>query len=242
MELRYTGVSLGYQGKKALIDVEIRLKAGQRLALVGPNGAGKSTLIKSMLGQSEILGGTAIIPPRDVIGYVPQSGDLDPDFPVSVQQVVMMGRYRSLGWWRPVRKADRQAVAEALDQVGLTDKARNRFGTLSGGQRQRVLLARAIVAQPQLLLLDEPFNGVDAVSQDAIVTVLRDLSAAGTALVLSTHDLAVARDLADLICLLNGRQFAVGTPGETLTASSLRPVYAHRALDLADGRLVLVDP
>ncbi|MDI6101690.1 metal ABC transporter ATP-binding protein [Actinoplanes sp. NEAU-A12] len=246
--LRYTNVSVGYQGTPVVTGVDLELSAGQRLALVGPNGAGKSTLIKSILGLAQILAGTAVVlgnPParaRGLTGYVPQTDTLDADFPVSVRQVVMMGRYRQLGWWRPVRAADRQAVERALDRVGLADRARHRFGTLSGGQRQRVLLARAIAAQPRLLLLDEPFNGVDAVSQEAIVRVLRELSAAGTALVLSTHDLAVARDLADLVCLVNGRQWAVGPPAETLTAGPLRRTYGSSAIDVADGRMVLVEP
>ncbi|MEV6494731.1 ATP-binding cassette domain-containing protein, partial [Actinoplanes sp. NPDC051633] len=120
--------------------------------------------------------------------------------------------------------------------------AGHRFGTLSGGQRQRVLLARAIAAEPRLLLLDEPFNGVDAVSQDAIVRVLRELTASGTALVLSTHDLRVARDLADLVCLLNGRQWAVGPPADALTAESLCRAYGRQAIDLTDGRMMLVEP
>jgi manganese/iron transport system ATP-binding protein len=246
--LRLAGVSVGYQGRPVVTGVDLELGAGQRLALVGPNGAGKSTLIKSVLGLAEILSGSATVldrPParaRAHTGYVPQTGNLDPDFPVSVRQVVMMGRYQQLGWWRPTRAADRHAVTEALDRVGLADRARHRFGLLSGGQRQRVLLARAIVAQPRLLLLDEPFNGVDAVSQDAILRVLRDLSTTGTALVISTHDLALARDLADLVCLVNGRQWAVGTPGETLTAGPLRQTYGSAALDLDNGRMVLVEP
>ncbi|WP_229075015.1 metal ABC transporter ATP-binding protein [Actinoplanes sp. DH11] len=246
--LRYAGVSVGYQGTPVLTGVDLELGAGQRLALVGPNGAGKSTLIKSVLGLAPVLGGTAQVLGRDPAaarartGYVSQTDTLDADFPVSVRQVVTMGRYQRLGWWRPVRGADRRAVTEALERVGLADRAGHRFGTLSGGQRQRVLLARAIVSQPALLLLDEPFNGVDAISQEAIVTVLRDLSAAGTALVLSTHDLTVARDLADLVCLINGRQWAVGTPDETLTAGSLRQTYGRSAIDLSDGRMVLVEP
>ncbi|MEV4280549.1 metal ABC transporter ATP-binding protein [Actinoplanes xinjiangensis] len=246
--LRLAGVSVGYQGRPVVTGVDLELRPGQRLALVGPNGAGKSTLIKSVLGLAEIIDGSATVldrapaHARAFTGYVPQTGNLDPDFPVSARQVVMMGRYRRLGWWRPARAADRRAVTEALDRVGLADRAGLRFGLLSGGQRQRVLLARAIAAQPRLLLLDEPFNGVDAVSQEAIVRVLRDLSAAGTALVISTHDLAVARDLADLVCLVNGRQWAVGTPGETLTAGPLRQTYGSAALDLENGRMVLVDP
>jgi manganese/iron transport system ATP-binding protein len=246
--LRYAGVSVGYHGTPVLTHVDLDLKPGQRLALVGPNGAGKSTLIKSVLGLVPVLAGSATVlgthpaAARGRAGYVPQTDTLDADFPVSVRHVVMMGRYRRIGWWRPARAADRRAVADALDRVGLADRARHRFGTLSGGQRQRVLLARAIAAEPRLLLLDEPFNGVDALSQDAIVGVLRELAQGGTALVLSTHDLSVARDLADVVCLLNGRQWAVGPPAETLTAEPLRQTYGSHAVDLDGGRIMLVEP
>ena len=245
--LRFSGVTVGYHGTPVLTHVDLDLPAGQRLALVGPNGAGKSTLIRSVLGLAQVLGGTAAVlgrtpaQARGLAGYVPQIDTLDADFPVTAAQVVLMGRYRRIGWWRPTRAADRRIAREALDRVGLADRATKPFGMLSGGQRQRVLLARAIAAEPRLLLLDEPFNGVDAVSQDAIVTVLRELTAAGTALVLSTHDLTVARDLADQVCLLNGRQWAVGPPGETLTAAALHRTYGGHAVDLVDGRTVLVE-
>jgi manganese/iron transport system ATP-binding protein len=246
--LDYRGVSVGYHGRPVLTHVNLRLSAGQRVALVGPNGAGKSTLIRSVLGLVPVLGGEATVlgrgpaQARQDIGYVPQIDSLDADFPVTAAQVVMMGRYRRIGWWRPTGAADRRAVHDALARVGLADQAKRHFGVLSGGQRQRVLLARALAADPRLLLLDEPFNGVDAVSQEAILSVLRELSAAGTALVLSTHDLTVARELADVVCLLNRRQWAVGTPAETLTAESLRLAYSGHAVDLADGRTVLVEP
>ncbi|GAA3345058.1 metal ABC transporter ATP-binding protein [Amorphoplanes nipponensis] len=246
--LRYAGVSLGYHGTPVLTDVELTLAGGQRLALVGPNGAGKSTLIKSVLGLVPVLGGTATVlggapaGARHRTGYVPQTGSLDADFPVTAAQVVMMGRYRRIGWWRPTRAVDRRAVREALDRVGLADRAGTHFGILSGGQRQRVLLARALAAEPELLLLDEPFNGVDAVSQEAVVRVLRELGAAGTALVLSTHDLTVARELADQVCLLNGRQWAIGPPAAALTGDILRRAYGGHAVDVGDGRTVLVEP
>ncbi|MDG4838544.1 metal ABC transporter ATP-binding protein [Micromonospora sp. WMMD967] len=246
--LRYTEVSVGYHGTPVLTDVNLDLLPGQRLALIGPNGAGKSTLIKSMLGLVPVLAGTSTVlgrtpsHARTSTGYVPQTDSLDADFPVTAGQVVMMGRYRRIGWWRPTRSADRQAAHQALDRLGLADHARTHFGVLSGGQRQRVLLARAIAGEPRLLLLDEPFNGVDAVSQDAILSVLRDLSAAGTTVVLSTHDLTLAHELADTVCVLNGRQWAVGRPGETLTADTLRRAYGGHAIEVADSRTVLVEP
>ncbi|GAA2853637.1 manganese ABC transporter ATP-binding protein [Actinoplanes cyaneus] len=246
--LTYSAVSVGYQGTPVLTHVDLELAPGQTVALVGPNGAGKSTLIKSILGLVPVLAGAATVlgdhpaAARGRAGYVPQTDTLDADFPVSVRQVVMMGRYRRIGWWRPAGKDDRRAVSEALDRVGLAGRAGHRFGTLSGGQRQRVLLARAIASEPRLLLLDEPFNGVDAVSQDAIVRVLRDLTGSGTALVISTHDLQVARDLADLVCLINGRQWAAGPPAATLTEQNLRRTYGGSTISLADGRMVLVEP
>jgi ABC-type Mn2+/Zn2+ transport system ATPase subunit len=225
MVLRYADVCVGYRGTPVLTDVDLEVRAGERLLLVGPNGAGKSTLIKSMVGLADVLGGTADGPDRQQCGYVPQIGELDADFPVTALQVVLMGRYRRIGWWRPTRPVDRRAAREALDRVGLSEKAGRQFGVLSGGQRQRVLLARALAAEPRLLLLDEPFNGIDVVSQEAILAVLRQVTGAGAALVLSTHDLTLARDLADVVCLVNGRQWAAGPPGVTLTAEALSRAY-----------------
>jgi manganese/iron transport system ATP-binding protein len=240
--VRYAGVSVGYRGTPVLTGVHLEVGPGGRLVLVGPNGAGKSTLIKSMLGLADVLGGVAEVPDRAQCGYVPQAGELDTAFPVTARQVVLMGRYRRIGWWRPTRPADRRAAREALDRVGLADRAATPFGLLSGGQRQRVLLARALAADPRLLLLDEPFNGIDVVSQEAILTVLRSVTAAGASLVLSTHDLALARALADVVCLVNGRQWAAGPPAATLTAENLRRAYGGHAIELADGRTVLVEP
>jgi len=229
------------------LDVDVSAEQGDVVALVGPNGAGKSTLIKAALGLAQVVTGTAEVlgtspvRARGDTGYVPQLDALDPDFPVSAHQVVLMGRYRRIGWWRPTGRADRQLAHEALDRVGLGGKARHRFGVLSGGQRQRVLIARALVSRPLLLLLDEPFNGVDATSQMAVLTVLGELAVAGTAVVVSTHDLSVARDIADVVCLLNGRQWAAGAPPETLTADRLRATYGGNTVTLPDGRDMLVE-
>ncbi|GIM92199.1 metal ABC transporter ATP-binding protein [Paractinoplanes toevensis] len=221
--LRLDSAALGYRGHVVLEDVDLALAPGQVLALVGPNGAGKSTLIKSVVGLAEVAAGSVLAP--GPIGYVPQSGLVDQDFPVSALQVVLMGRYRRIGWWRPTGRADRQVALDALALVGLAARARDRFGLLSGGQRQRVLVARALVAAPRLLLLDEPFNGVDALSRDAILRVLKAAAADGTAIVISTHNLDLARSHADLVSLLNGRQHAAGPPSSTLTPELLRQAY-----------------
>jgi manganese/iron transport system ATP-binding protein len=232
--LRFAGADLGYRGRTVLRGVDFTLPAGRAVALVGPNGAGKSTLIKAVLGMAQVVAGSVEVnagPPA----YVPQLDTLDADFPVSAGQVVLMGRYRAAGWWRPTSAADRRIAADALDRVGLADRAKVRFGLLSGGQRQRVLVARALAARPRVLLLDEPFNGVDATSREAILRVLAELTTAGTALVLSTHDLDVARRVGDVVCLLNTRQFAAGAPGDVLTAPLLRAAYGSQAVVLAEA-------
>jgi manganese/iron transport system ATP-binding protein len=246
--LRFTQAGVGYGGRAVLAGVTFDLPAGRTVALVGPNGGGKSTLIRSVLGMADVVDGEVTVlggAPGRVLGqiaYVPQLDTLDADFPVSAAHVVLMGRYRRIGWWRPTRAIDRRIAAEALARVGLADRAGDRFGLLSGGQRQRVLVARALAAQPRLLLLDEPFNGVDAVNQQAVLRIFAELVADGTAVLVSTHDLAVARQLADVVCLLNGRQHAAGPPADTLTPDLLRQTYASQAIDLGDGRTVLVQP
>ncbi|MGW4463705.1 metal ABC transporter ATP-binding protein [Micromonospora sp. NPDC004704] len=246
--LRFSQASVGYAGRTVLTGVHLAVSPGEALALVGPNGAGKSTLIKAVLGLAQVLHGSLTIlgepsaRSRGRAAYVPQIDSLDADFPVSAGQVVLMGRYRHTGWLRPPGRADRRLAAEALDRVGLADRARTRFGLLSGGQRQRVLLARAIAAQPRLLLLDEPFNGLDAPSQEEILRVMAQLRAAGTALVVSTHDLGIARDACDTVCLLNGRQYGFGPVGETLSPALLRRTYGNHAVELDGGATMLVEP
>lgn len=246
--LRFSGASVGYAGRAVLTGLDLWVDPGGALALVGPNGAGKSTLIKAVLGLAQVLDGSLTVlgrPPagsRGQAAYVPQVDSLDADFPVSAGQVVLMGRYRHAGWLRPPGRADRRIAAEALARVGLADRARDRFGLLSGGQRQRVLLARAIAAQPRLLLLDEPFNGLDAPSQEEILRVMAQLRTEGTALVVSTHDLAVARDACGTVCLLNGRQCAFGPVDRTLSPDLLRQTYGSQAVELSGGTTMLVEP
>ncbi|TXC99812.1 metal ABC transporter ATP-binding protein [Streptomyces sp. ISID311] len=235
---------LSYGSKVVLDDVHGSVPRGRALALVGPNGAGKSTLIKSALGLVTVASGSVTVcgrrpaAARTHTAYVPQADTLDPEFPVTVGQVVLMGRYRAVGWLRRPRRHDRIIAAEALDLVGLADRARDRFGTLSGGQRQRVLLARAIAQRAAVLLLDEPFNGVDAVSRDALLGALRQLKASGTAVLVSTHDLAIAHAVCEQICLLNGRSFGFGPLESTLTARNLRACYGAQVLEV-DGSTVV---
>ncbi|WP_426505534.1 metal ABC transporter ATP-binding protein [Dactylosporangium sp. McL0621] len=243
--LRIDDAAVAYDADPVLTGVTGTVAAGEVVALIGPNGAGKSTLIKAILGLVPVVGGSVMVlgrapaAARRDVGYVPQADTLDPQFPVSVAQVVLMGRYRQVGWLRRPGREDRRIVAEALERVGLADRARATFGTLSGGQRQRVLLARAMAAQPRLLLLDEPFNGVDLVSQDALLGALDELKRHGTAVLISTHDLALAQHVADHACLLNRRMYGFGPTAATLTPDRLRATYGNQALELHGDQIVV---
>jgi len=213
--------------------------------LLGRNGAGKTTLIRAILGLVPLTGGRidvlGVSPARarGRVAYVPQADVLDADFPVSVLQVVLMGRYRKIGWLRRPGKQDKAIAMEALRRVGVAERAGDRFGVLSGGQRQRVLLARAVAQEAELLLLDEPFNGVDATTTDLLIEVLSELRASGVAVVMSTHDLAVAHLACDEACLLNRRQIAFGPMDEALTAELLRQTYGGSAVVLAGGATIV---
>jgi manganese/iron transport system ATP-binding protein len=243
--LRLDEVGVAYGTASALENIDGTVAPGEAVALIGPNGAGKSTLIRAILGlvplssgRVTVLGRAPAAARRDV-AYVPQADTLDPEFPISVGQVVLMGRYRRIGWLRRPAAADRQAAGNALEQVGLADRARHRFGTLSGGQRQRVLLARAIAAEPHLLLLDEPFNGVDAVSEQALLDAIAALKKEGAAVVLATHDLALAHLACEEVCLINRRQYGFGPTQGTLTPDRLRATYGGHALELRGDRVIV---
>jgi manganese/iron transport system ATP-binding protein len=234
-----------YDREVVLRDVHALLHPGDSVALVGPNGAGKSTFIKAILGlvpassgYVEVLG-TTPAKARARVAYVPQIDDLDSRFPVTVRDVALMGRYRKIGWFRRPAKADRDAAMAALAQVGLEDRAGDAFGVLSGGQRQRVLIARAIAQEAELLLLDEPFNGVDTQTQEVLLTVLSALRATGTAVVMATHDISVAHLACDHACLLNRHLVAFGPLESALTADTLKATYGHHAVVLAEGTALL---
>jgi manganese/iron transport system ATP-binding protein len=245
LALDLTDVTVAYDRAVALDGITGQVARGDGLALIGPNGSGKTTLLRAILGLVPLQRGTLIVlgqsaqASRRQVAYVPQQEALDPEFPVSVRQVVLMGRYRRIGWIRRPGRADRAAADAALGCVGLSDRAADRFGTLSGGQRQRVLIARAIAQDAQLLLLDEPFNGVDGTTQQLLLDVLAELRASGVALVMSTHDLTVARLACDEACLLNRRQIAFGPTDEVLTAPHLAQAYGPNALALLGGTVLV---
>lgn len=184
-------LDLGYDATTILENVNLTVAPGAALALIGANGSGKSTLLKGILGMCRVTGVLRCV---NNIGYVPQHQDIDPSFPVTAQGVVAMGLSATTPWWRRV---DSNKISSALARVNLGQKATERFGSLSGGQRQRVLIARSIVTNPALMLLDEPFNGLDTTSRDVLVRVLTELKQQGTGVVVSTHDYSLAEQLCE---------------------------------------------
>jgi manganese/iron transport system ATP-binding protein len=243
LEIRHA--ALAYDRVPVVEDVNGTVGRGQAVALIGPNGAGKTTLIKAVLGLVPVVRGSISVlgrsprAARREVAYVPQADALDPEFPVSALQVVLMGRYPRIGWVRRPGRADRAVALAALDAVGLAGEAGTRFGILSGGQRQRVLLARAVAQEPRLLLLDEPTNGVDAVSQQLLLAALGRLRENGAAVVVATHDLALAHLAYDEVCLLNRHQVGFGPVAQTLTPELLRAAYGGQAIELG-GEGVIV--
>lgn len=241
--LAVAGATFSYGREPALADITFSLHAGEAVALIGPNGSGKSTLLKGVLGllqrvsgTVEVLGGAA---PAGSIGYVPQTEDLDPHFPITLEQVVMMGRYRALGWLRWPSRHDREAVARALETVGLANRAKSRFGELSGGQQKRGLLARAVVSGPRLLLLDEPFNGLDQENRDALIGTVERLKADGVAVLLSTHDLELARAVCEEVLLLNGTQVAFGPRDEVITLDNVQRTFRDVGVEMDEHTVVV---
>ncbi len=243
--LRLQGLSVAYGREPVLEGVSGSVDAGGSLALIGPNGAGKSTLIRSILGLVPAVAGTVEVlgttpeRARRRVAYVPQADTLDPQFPVNALQVVLMGRYRRVGWFRRPGRDDKTAAGAALDRVGLADRGSDRYGTLSGGQRQRVLLARALAQEARLLLLDEPFNGLDATTTEVVLDVLAELRADGVALVMATHDLSIAHLACGEACLLNRHQVAFGPIAQALTPEALTATYGGTAVVLAGGSTII---
>jgi ABC-type Mn2+/Zn2+ transport system ATPase subunit len=241
-------VTTGYQRRTALSGVSLVVPPATMLAVVGPNGSGKSTLLKLLLGLIEpwsgavrVLGGS----PREArarIGYVPQTSTGDWRFPATVGEAVMMGRYRRIGLFRRPGKADRSIVQAALEQVGMADRIGDQVGELSGGQQQRVFLARALVQEPDLLLLDEPMSGVDALTEQDVYALLGRLRDRGVSVLVTTHNLSTVPDHFNLALFLNRGVVAFGTPSEIFTEEHLKAAYGPRmALVKVGDRFFAVD-
>jgi manganese/zinc/iron transport system ATP- binding protein len=232
-------LTVAYHRKRVIWDVEFDIPSGALVGVVGPNGAGKSTLLKAIMdlvpavsGQIRVFG-ELYRKQQARVGYVPQRESVDWDFPVDVLDVVTMGRYRHIGWCRPVRRSDREAAMHALERVGLQEFASRQISRLSGGQQQRTFLARALVQNADLYLMDEPFSAVDAATEKAIVEILRDMQREGKTALVIHHDLQTVAEYFDYVVLINMRIVAHGPTHEVFTHANLQRTYG--------GRLTLLD-
>jgi manganese/zinc/iron transport system ATP- binding protein len=232
-------MTVAYRHRPVLWDIDFNVPEGKLIGIVGPNGAGKSTLIKAALELTPRASGRILFygkpykKQRHLVAYVPQRESVDWDFPVTALDVVTMGRYGRIGWFRPVRKRDREAALQALERVGMADYARRQISQLSGGQQQRVFLARALVQDASIYFMDEPFVGVDAATEKAIVRILQDLRSAHKTVMVVHHDLHTVTDYFDYLLMLNMRIVACGPTAEVFTPDNLMKTYG--------GRLTLLD-
>lgn len=227
-------LTVAYHRKPVLWDVEFEIPAGSLVGVIGPNGAGKSTLLKAAMdlipkasGRVAFFGETYRAT-RHRVGYVPQRESVDWDFPVDALDVVTMGLYREIGWCLPVRKRHREAAMEALRQVGIAELAHRQISQLSGGQQQRTFLARALVQDADLYLMDEPFAAVDAATEKAIVAILQQMQRAGKTAMVIHHDLQTVPSYFDYVVLLNMRVVAHGPTAEVFTPENLHKTYGGR--------------
>jgi manganese/iron transport system ATP-binding protein len=244
--LELEGVSTGYNGQPVLRDLSFQVPHGGQVAVVGPNGAGKSTLFKVLVGLLPVRSGQIYIhgqplgSHQDCVAYVPQREEVDWRFPVTVFDVVMMGRYGKRGWFGRPKEADRRAVTRGLEQMGIGQLAEKPIGELSGGQQQRVFLARALAQEPHILLMDEPFTGVDFATQEVTLGLLEQLRSAQVTVLVSTHDLNMAIQRFDRVLLLNKRLIAYGVAQEVFTPETIREAFGAKVLDL-QGMVVVDD-
>jgi manganese/zinc/iron transport system ATP- binding protein len=233
-------LTVSYQKKPVLYGVDLEVEEGSLVGIIGPNGAGKSTLIKTIMNMIKPNGGYVKIfgetPKTGIkrIGYIPQKESVDWDFPVTVLDVVLMGRYGHLGWFGRIRKEDRTKANECLEQVNMLAYADRPIGNLSGGQQQRVFLARALAQESAVYLMDEPFAGVDAVTEKTMISILQEMKNAGKTLMVVHHDLASAREYFDQLLLLNMRKVAYGPVQEVYTHKLLQKTYGGKLAVLSE--------
>ncbi len=233
--IEVTDLTVAYGEKPVLWDVDLQVPKGILLAIVGPNGAGKSTMIKTILGLIKPAAGQILVFSKPyvanfrLVGYVPQRSSVDWDFPTTVLDVVLMGRYGHLGWVKRPSRQDKLLAVECLEKVGMKDFMNRQISQLSGGQQQRVFIARAFVQDAQIYLMDEPFAGVDAITERSLIALLRELRAKGKTVICVHHDLQTLKEYFDWVMLLNIRRVALGPVDEVLTAENLRRTYGGRA-------------
>lgn len=228
-------LNVAYNAGRALEDVGFTVRRGDYVAIIGPNGAGKSTLLKAILGMIAPQSGSVRVESEKPLGYVPQHEGVNLQFPVTVRDVVMMGRHRQIGWLRQPRKADHAAVDTALARVSLEALGKRQIGELSGGQRRRAFIARALAQEADILLLDEPMSGVDVDGQAAIMTVLDALNADGLTILMTTHDLDLAFQRFGKVMALKRRLVAFGAPDAVYTPAVLEQVYDRVLMTRTDG-------
>lgn len=237
--LSVNNLTIAYQRRPVLWDIDFQAPEGRIVGIVGPNGAGKSTLIKAVLDLVPKASGTVEIygkpykKQRKLVGYVPQRESVDWDYPVSALDVVAMGLYGQIGWLRPVTKSWKTKAMDSLDRVGMADYAHRQISQLSGGQQQRIFLARALAQEAQIYFMDEPFVGVDAATEKAIVKLLQDLRTRGNTVFVIHHDLQTVKEYFDHLVMLNLRIVAAGPVDEVFTQELLQKTYG--------GRLTLLD-
>ena len=244
--LEVENISVGYGDKRVLRNVSFQAAHGARIAVVGPNGAGKSTLFKALVGLLPLQTGQILIhglplgDHKDCVAYVPQREEVDWRFPVTVYDVVMMGRFGMRGWFVRPNRDDHEAVARGLSEMDISNLAKASISDLSGGQQQRVFLARALAQNPHILLMDEPFTGVDVTTQEATLNLLDHLRMKKVTAIISTHDLNLAASRFDAVILLNKELVAYGPPREVLNPQNLARAFGNSLLVMENG-IVMVD-
>jgi ABC-type Mn2+/Zn2+ transport system ATPase subunit len=243
--LEVQDASIGYGDKIVLRDLTFTVPHGARVAVVGPNGAGKSTLFKALVGLLPLRSGRIFVHGlplgnhKDCVAYVPQREEVDWRFPVTVADVVMMGRYDHQGWIRGASHEDKAVVSRSLAQMGIAHLAGSSISDLSGGEQQRVFLARALAQEPHILLMDEPFTGVDVPTQESTLGLLDDLRAEDVTAMIATHDLGIAMEKFDQMLLLNHRLVAFGSPAEVMKQENIVQAFGSRLTVLPDGSMII---
>jgi ABC-type Mn2+/Zn2+ transport system ATPase subunit len=242
--LVFQNVTCSYGNTPVLDNISFEIPHGAQVAVIGPNGAGKSTLFKALVGLIPLLYGQILIHGQplghhqDCVAYIPQREEIDWSFPVTVQDVVLMGRFNQFGWFGRPQVEDQKIVKHCLEQLGIAHLAKRPISDLSGGQQQRVFLARALAQEPHILLMDEPFNGIDFATQETTLRLLDDLRRQHVTVLISTHDLAMASEKFEHVLLLNHRLIAYGAPSEVFKSQHISSAFGGQVLKIDNAIVV----